>query len=208
MALTNVIDLKPLASAAAIMIVIDTLVTIAFQVGLSDWGLFQAFYLVSWISWLLMGVITAAFFIHFASRIKPDVPRAGALRFLLIAGAVLFAVAILTRIMSAWLGFTIFEAVSVVQVLVLGALALLLALYAGGFIRVVGVLAFMVSLVAAVVVVGSNVFDIMRNSGFPAPESIAWLEAAISYIDTSSTNTFWLLFAALIASIAARIRNV
>jgi hypothetical protein len=203
-----VIDLKPLASAAAIMIVIDTLVTIAFQLGLSDWGLFQAFYLVSWISWLLMGVITAAFFIHFASRMKPDVPRASALRFLLIAGAVLFAVAILTRIMSPWLGFTIFQAVSVVQVLVLGALALLLALYAGGFMRFVGALAFVVSLVVAVASAGANVFYIMRESGSPATESIAWLDASISYIYSWSTHAFWLLFAAMIASIAARIRNV
>ena len=155
-----------------------------------------------------MAGITAAFFIHFASRMKPDVPRASALRFLLIAGAVLFAVAIVTRIMSFWLAFRIFEAVSVVQVLVLGALALLLALYAGGFMRVVGALAFVVSLVEAVVFVGGNVLYIMRDSGSPATESFAWLYASMSYIYSWSTHAFWLLFAAMIASIAARIRNV
>ena len=207
MALTNVIDLKPLASAAAITIVIHTLLIIALRLGFIDWDLYQAFYSVSWITWLLMAGTTAAFFIHFASRMKPDVPRARALRFLLIAGAVLFAVAFVTRIIFGF-GFEIFESVSVVQVLVLGALALLLALYAGGFMRVVGALAFVVSLVEAVAFVGTNVFYIMRESGSPATESIALLHATSSYIYSWSTSAFWLLFAAMIASIASRIRNV
>lgn len=228
--------MKPLAWAAAIAIVVDTLLSAGRQVyfiltrdsGNIDWNLFSQISSLTLTAHLIMGGLLAAFLILFTSRLKRGAARTSALRLLMICGAVLVIADFLLNVANlmgvsslmmdgdsvapndVWKAVT-FNALYLVTDLmfvVLGATSLVLATSSSGFSRVAGILAFVASIVVALGVIVLDALELVRALGVRAPESLTNPVGEVWFYARWSVQVFWLLFAALIASIAVRIRNV
>lgn len=221
--------MKTFAWIAAIAVAIDAVLSLALEVYLLialDSGTFdfesyrQMASSTVAISIIAMGLL-AGFFIHFMSRLKAGRAGTGALRFFLIAGIVLLVLDVLFSVVTMLNSAGLFDAlrdmlpvlfasmnlVRGVLIVVLGVICLLLATSSSGATQVIGLLAFIAALAAGLVVFVSNGADLLDAFGAPLPDAIVQLLEAVFSIARWSIQLFWLLLAALLASIAAGIRN-
>jgi hypothetical protein len=239
-------NVKNIAWGAAIAIFADSLVSLLRVAYLSyadatsyadlDFEFWSLIDQIHSVTTLIMACALATFFVQFASRLKPDASRAGALRSLFFAGAFLVAVdmGVLNIISRIWpLTLAIDGSLSfgidreyvgeplvpgilgiprALSAFVIGALALFLSSSLSGFARVAGFASFIVSLGAGLASLADCALVILLGAGWIDYNLFDEIRRLASFGLWEARlwlwPVFWLLFGAQLTSIAARIRNV